>query len=873
MIGSEGGDRSARVNIPDGRGVQVGDGNMQVNIFGREDLGQEGPTSTRAECVVVGDVPQEPPAFQPRPDRVAVLEATGGPRVSVVFAVTGIRGVGKTQVAAAYARRRIVNRWRLVAWLDASEEVSILAGLARVAVAAGVGKPGEDPRELATSVRHWLEADGKRRLVVFDNASDLDVLRPFLPAAGASQVVITSSRQSVTHLGMPVPVDVFTEEEALAFLVDRTRIDDGAGARELAAELGCLPLGLAQAAATIARERLDYGTYLGRLRAIPVSNYLIRVEGDPYPHGVAKSILLSLKSIEDADSEGLCARVMDLVSFLSDAGVSRTLLYGPVDAGVLPCWNDGGRVPMSEVSPVSLDAALGRLADASLIAFGLDGSAVSAHRLVARVVRERRIADGEVRAVAVTAIRLLAGAVERVRSSRTRASVLALQIGALNEHVTNHLSDSSAEVKQSLLRLRVLSVGLVNTYDSAYAIHIGTPLVTECERILGADHPDTLTCRKNLADAYHSSWNPGDAIPLYERTLADRERVLGFEHPDTIVSRYDLAVAYNQAGQVREAIPLYERTLADRERVLGFEHPDTIILRNDLAYAYLSARRLGDAIVLYEHILADLERIQDIDRPTIDTVRNNLGYAYTEAGQPEKAIPLLERNLADSGDKEPDATSARLNLIHAYHEAGRHNETIPLYETAVAGGERVLGGEHANTLGYRYNLAVAFRLAGRLEEAMLLHERTVADRERILGMDHPDTLSSRNSLADTYMDAGRAGQAIPLYERTMVDRERILYSDHPDTLSSRHDLATAYKETGQTGEAIRLYERTLADRERILGGDHLSVLVSRISLASAYELAGRQDEAIAVYERALADCERVLGPDDSLTQALSVKLS
>ena len=55
----------------------------------------------------------------------------------------------------------------------------------------------------------------------------------------------------MTALGTPVQVEVFTEEEALAFLTARTRLDDGPGARTLAFELGYLPLALAQAAAVI----------------------------------------------------------------------------------------------------------------------------------------------------------------------------------------------------------------------------------------------------------------------------------------------------------------------------------------------------------------------------------------------------------------------------------------------------------------------------------------------------------------------------------------------------------------------------------------------------------------------------------------------
>ncbi len=96
-------------------------------------------------------------------------------------------------------------------------------------------------------------------------------------------------------------------------------------------------------------------------------------------------------------------------------------------------------------------------------------------------------------------------------------------------------------------------------------------------RVLGDDHPDTLTSRNNLAYAYQAAGDLGRAIPLYEQTLADRVRVLGDDHPDTLTSRNNLADAYQAAGDLGRAIPLYEQTLADRRAGAGRRpprHPD-----------------------------------------------------------------------------------------------------------------------------------------------------------------------------------------------------------------------------------------------------------------------------------------------------------
>ena len=491
-----------------------------------------------ADPVVVGDVPQQPPGFVQRADLLAELD-TAGPGVAVVRAVTGMRGVGKTQLAAAYARAKLTEGWRLVAWVNAEDAASLAGGLAAVAEASGLaGQGGGDP---GRAVRHWLEASGDRCLVVFDNAANADVLRPYLPVAGAARVVVTSNRQSVAELGAGVGVEVFTPGEAAAFLAGRTGLANPAGAGELAEELGYLPLALAQAAAVIRGQHLAYGTYLERLRALPVAQYLPRGPGQPYPHGVAEAVLLSLETVRASDRAGACGGVMDVLSVLSSAGVRRDLLYAAGQAGALA----GGSG--AEIGAAVVDEALGRLAEGSLLAFSLDGQAVAAHRLVLRVVRDTLVQQGRLAAVCRAA-----AAVLDTRAGALVGSLDRLVVRDVPEQATAlwqaaaGLADTSGELEAVLLRLRLWALYYLNELDDSAAGHRGGCSPAPGRRAgAGPGPPRHPGLAGNLANAYAAAGRAAEAIPLHEQTLAAFERVLGPDHPDTLAL----------AGQPRQRLP------------------------------------------------------------------------------------------------------------------------------------------------------------------------------------------------------------------------------------------------------------------------------------------------------------------------------
>jgi tetratricopeptide (TPR) repeat protein len=751
------------------------------------------PRESTNDQVVVGNIPREPAGFQPRADLLAELDRAGA-GVSVMHAASALPGVGRTQLAAAYARAKLAAGWPLVAWVNAADTGSLLAGLAVAADAAGLADDGggRDATGAGRLLRRHLETEGDRCLLVFDDAEDPDALQPFIPAGGAAQVLITSAGPAAADLGTSVPVGVFSTDEALAFLTARTGLADEAGAAAVAARLGHLPLALAQAAAVIGAERLGYGAYLRRLRALPVAEYLDQQDLQAYPSGLAEAVLLSLEALVASDEAGVCTRMMQIMAVLSGAGIGREFLYSAGQAGVLA---SGGH----RVAAALVDRALAQLAERSLLTFSLDGQVIIVHRLVTRVVR-----DGLARRKWLTSACRAAGSVLEARAraltgSQNRAAVRDLpeQVMALVDAEARSGSEADKELARVLLRLRFFALyHLIELGDSpSQAVAVGEALIEDLEWSLGPDHPDTLNARNSLAAAYQAADRVDEAIPLFEQTLIGRERLLGPDHPDTLTSRNNLANAYQDAGRVAEAIPLHEQTLAACERLLGADDPSTLTSRGNLATAYREAGRVDEAIPLFEQTLAARSRVLGTDHPDTRTSRNNLANAYQAAGRAPEAIPLVEHILATR--------------------------------------ERLLGTDHPKTLAARNNLAAAYQAAGRAAEAILLFEHTLAARERLLGFDHPGTLASRNNLATAYREAGRVDEAIPLQEETLAACERLLGADHPKTLAARNNLAYAYREAGRVAEAIPLVEQTVATQERLLGADHPITLAMRKYLAVA----------------------------------------
>jgi tetratricopeptide (TPR) repeat protein len=821
--------------------------------------------------VAVGSPPPLASAFQPRPAILDKLrQAEGTVVLRQVF--TGDGGVGKSQIAAGIFDSAQVD---LRVWVAAESRAAAITGYADAAVQLDLADVEVGPEQLARLFLRFLIVTERRCLVVLDDLTDPPDLAGWWPA-GQVQVIVTTRRRDAALSGggrIMVDVGVYTADEADSYLHDRlSPFEDQLPkaaleqAEDLAADLGFLPLGLAQAAAVIIDQGISCAEYRAwfadRARSMQ-ELFPAEADADGYAKTVGTTWALAIDAANRFTPVGLAAPLAHLVAVLDPAGAPEAVYTSQAARDYL-----AGMVEQDEVPAASARRALRALHRLSLVTHDPDPTeprAVRMHNLTGRAVLQT-LEDERVGYLVQIAAQALVESWPEYERDPMLAETLRANTTALNALHTDALWDQLTGAYLVLFRAgqSLQEVGLVS-----HAIAHYRRLCDQAEQRLGPDHPDTLTSRNNLAYAYESAGDLGRAIPLFEQTLTNTEHVLGPDDPDTLTFRNNLAYAYLSAGKLGRAIPLFEQTVTDTERALGADHPQTLTFRNNLAGAYESAGDLGRAIPLFEQTLTDRERVLGADHPDTLSSRHNLADAYLSAGDLGRAIPLYEQTVTDTerilGADHPDTLTFRNNLAGAYLSAGDLGRAIPMLEQTLTDRERVLGADHPDTLSSRNDLADAYLSARDLGRAIPLFEQTLTDRQRVLGADHPDTLTSWNNLAYAYQSAGDLDRAIALYEQTLTDRLRVLGADDPDTIASRNNLAGAYESAGDLGRAIALFEQTLTDRLRVLGADHPDTLTSRNNLAGAYQSAGDLGRAIALYEQTLADAERVLGPDHPQT--------
>ncbi|MET0496014.1 MAG: tetratricopeptide repeat protein [Actinoplanes sp.] len=713
-----------------------------------------------------GEVPRQCVSFvlRRRPIRALRkgLRRAGHPPVVIL---AGVRGSGKTELAAAHAHRR-ARQGRVVWWVDASTPERLTIGLRRAAGSAGVVAADMPATEVTRAVRDWLRDTDSRWLLVLDDAADPDAAAALLPGTGRGEVLVTTSVRGFAAIGAVVDVDVFTEAEALDCLRGLTGLADDSGARDLARALGGLPLALAQAGALMRAQRISYATLLARLANAEPETVLTGTPGDRYERGCAEVIGLSLRHAADTEPTNLAGPIVDVLSLLPSPS-PRWLL-----------------AKLSSGDASVADQALGHLSDHCLVTLSVDEGHVAMHGLIAWVHRERLRRRGALDA----AVAWLAGRLRVVADDLTDDDGVYHYLAADMRDPVAAIVDAAADVDiddaartdiDALREWHVASLIALNAY--ADAADTAESLVRDRTALRGAIDPSVVEARAMWGEALMSIGRSELSLQVFRDTVAALTQKHGKQHPATMTATAQLGEALLNSGSMPEGLRTLVTVLRRKERRLGRRHPDTVATRSVLGMWYVHIERPNDAVLLLsENLRHRPDSIDDLGW---------LAVAHCAAGEPDEAVTLAEQAMTACDDGSRALPIRRL-LARTYLWADRVPDAVRVFEAVHADSESHYTPVHPVTIAASIGLAEAYQSAGRYRDARSMLAGALAAASVYYGPIHREVSRVRHLLMEFTAFTGRT------YLRASLMLDEMDAVEH--RIGSRPEFARIRAEMRQT---------------------------------------------------------------------------
>ena len=624
-----------------------------------------------------------------------------------IAAVTGLGGIGKSQLACEFVYRYGQYFEGGVFWLSFADASAIPSEVAACGGAAAMElHPDFGALALEVQVTTVMSAWRSKlpRLLVFDNCEDEKLLVQWQPPTGGCRMLLTSWRGSWSRaLGVrPLRLDVLHREESIS-LLRQHRPDlpaDDSDLDAIAEELGDLPLALELAGSYLANYRyaVTPARYLEELRTSELLQHRSlqsakEISPTRHTQDVARTFALSYERLDAEDPvEDLTVALLDRAAcFAPGEPIPRGLLLSTLNAA----YDEPD-------SALQKEDALRKLTELGLLETE-EAGALRMHRLVATFVRS--MANEESAQAAVEAA--LANIVDTIIDEGIPASLVPLlpHLRAL-ANASEDRKDKQAGILHYQLGRYLQMVGAYSEAQAYFEYDLAVR-----ENLHGEEHPSTAGGFNNLANVLSNQGKYEEARKLHERALVVHEKIYGEEHPSTADSLNNLGVTLQRQGKYEEARKLHERALAVYEEVYGEEHPSTADSLSNLGVVLqLQGKHDPEVRRYYERALAVREEVYGEEHPSTANSLSNLANVLRNQGKHEEACKLHERALAVYekiyGEEHPSTANSLNNLGITLHEQGKHDEARRYYERALAIYEKIHNEEHPVTDLLRQNLRI-----------------------------------------------------------------------------------------------------------------------------------------------------------------------
>src|SRR5450755_735015 len=597
-------------------------------------------------------------------------------------AISGLGGIGKTQLALEYAYRSRGD-YQAVLWTQADTRENLTSSYLTIATLLNLPEKGEqESTRVIVAVKNWLQRSTDW-LLILDNADELALARDFLPPSFGGHVLLTTRAQAMGRFARCLEVDILSTELAALFLLRRAGLlpveatleqapeHNRSVARAICEEVGGLPLALDQAGAYIEETGCSLTEYQ-RLYQRHRADLLVERRGqlvDDHPLPVATTWSLSFAQVEQKSPAA--ADLLRLCAFLAPDAIPEEII------------TEGAEHLGPNLAPVGADTYLLHQAVEALRAYSLlsrdpQTHTLSVHRLVQAVLKDQMNEKTQQQWAerAVSTIDAARPAVEHGTWPQwERLLAHALACCELIEHQRIHAAEATELLQRTGWYLTERA-----RYQEAELLLKQALSITEQEH--GSEHLDTARDSVTLAYLYQAQGKYEQAEPLYLRALSIREQQLGAQHPDTAESLNNLASLYQDQGKYEQAEPLYQRALSIREQQLGPDHPDTATSLNNLAALYRDQGKYEQAEPLYQRALAIYEQQLGAQHPNMTYPLNGLAELYRKQGKYVEAEPLFKRALAIDeralGPQHPTTQTIRANYARLMHTMGHDAEAAAL---------------------------------------------------------------------------------------------------------------------------------------------------------------------------------------------------
>ena len=483
-------------------------------------------------------------------------------------------------------------------------------------------------------VKAWLERkDRDPWLMVIDNADSTEMffncgeaglqrsegdhslrreetLGRYIPECSHGSILLTTRNRQAgvkfTKGGTVIKVRKMTRAESSQLICETLNEDPGSDLMALLTDrLENIPLALVQAAAFMHENSLTVIKYLQLLDQSDEN--LIELLSEPFetagrdsgiPNAVTATWMVSFEQIRTRHP--YASDLFSLMGFLDRQEIPKAALLW-----ISEHKPSQGSSQLEQISQaqrlLQLEKALGILKAFSFVSEGRADESVDMHRLVQLVMQKWLEKEKKSKEWVSNALLTVSGIYPygSYENWKTCGDYLPHALAVLNYE--GLASTEEAVAKACLLHNTagfMLGQGKWNRAEDLQLLAVGTR-----KRVLGEEHPDTLSSMANLASTYRNQGRWKEAEELDVQVMETSSRVLGEEHPDTLSSMANLASTYRNQGRWKEAEELDVQVMETSSRVLGEEHPDTLSSMANLAHTLYAQNHKDTALKLMTNVV------------------------------------------------------------------------------------------------------------------------------------------------------------------------------------------------------------------------------------------------------------------------------